>query len=330
MFKFQRGFLYLFIFTIPLLLLGNPIQEKIIKAGDPEDYPGSNFLTIFDSTKVDVQESGLSYVYFHRLAKILTAKGAVNKRVIVMDYDPLSAYVEIRGVTVYRKNGSMEKMDISKVLDYPAPARAIYWGARQKMLEIGRLEPGDAVEVFLFRKGFTYALLGAQDEDNRYIPPMRGHYYDIVPFWSGEPVQEKFYRVLLPKTKSLQYEFYNGEIQSSIQFNKDKTIYSFTKKDIKPFKHERNMVSPSDEAPKLLLSTSPDWFAKSKWFYKVNEDFGSFEYTPEIKKKVDEILKGARNEQDKIWRLTHWVADEIRYNPCDNRRARRNSGNGQR
>lgn len=73
------------------------------------------------------------------------------------------------------------------------------------------------------------------------------------------------------------------------------------------------MVALSDVATKLLLSTSPDWFAKSKWFYKVNEDFGSFTVTPEIQSKVNSILKGSKTELDSITRLTHWVADEIRY-----------------
>jgi len=310
-----------FRFFLPIILLfsylnifaANPIAEQIKTAGNAADYPKSNLLTIFDSTKVDMQESGLSYVTFHRLYKILTAKGALQQRVLVMDYDPLSAYVEIHGVTVYRKNGQIETFDLDAVRDYPAPARAIYWGARQKMLEIGRLEPGDAVEVFLFRKGFTYALLGNQDEDERYIPPMRGHFYDIVPFWTEEPIIEKIYQVLMPKDKQAQYEIYNGEVQSAIQFKNDKTLYTFSKKNILPFKREPNMVAVSDEATKLLISTSPDWYAKGKWFYGVNEDFGSFEYTDEIKQKVDEILKGADSEDEKIHRLTHWVADEIRY-----------------
>jgi hypothetical protein len=45
----------------------------------------------------------------------------------------------------------------------------------------------------------------------------------------------------------------------------------------------------------------------------VNEDFGSFTANKEIKEKVDEILKGAKNEMDSVSRLTHWCADEIRY-----------------
>jgi len=73
------------------------------------------------------------------------------------------------------------------------------------------------------------------------------------------------------------------------------------------------MVDLSDVAPELILTTSPDWKAKSVWFYGVNEDFGSFKSTPAIKKKVDEILKDALDEQDSVSLLTHWVADEIRY-----------------
>ena len=123
-------------------------------------------------------------------------------------YDPLSAYVDIKKVTVYRKSGEIEELDMTKVYDYPAPARMIYWGAREKMIEIGRLEPGDAIEVFLFKKGYTYALL--QDDDDKYIPPMRGHFYDIVPFWSSDPMLCKYYSVTIPEEKLVQYRFYNG------------------------------------------------------------------------------------------------------------------------
>jgi len=89
--------------------------------------------------------------------------------------------------------------------------------------------------------------------------------------------------------------------------------YTFIKKDIMPIKREPSMVSLSDVAPKLLISTSPDWYAKSLWFYNVNEDYGSFNSTPEIDKKVAEILINAKNEMDSISLLTHWAADEIRY-----------------
>jgi len=289
------------------------IRHLINNTGNAKDYPKSDLLIIFDSTNVDVQETGLSYVHTHRLYKVLTEDGAKRLAAYKYGYDPLSAYVDIKKVVIYRKGDTKEVLDMTHVLDYPAPARMIYWGASEKMIEVGKLEPGDAVEVFLFRKGFTYALLQGEEEDERYIPPMRGHFYDIIEFWSNDPLLIKSYRVIVPKDKPVQYEFYNGDVRSSVVFRGDKVIYSFAKVDIMPLKREPGMVSLSDVAPKLLMSTSPDWQAKSLWFYGVNEDYGSFESTPEIDKKVEELLANAETEMDSITILTHWAGDEIRY-----------------
>jgi hypothetical protein len=294
-------------------LSAGPVEDLIKASGGPEEYPHDNLLVLFDSIHVKVMETGLSYVNTHRLYKVLTTKGAKELSVIKYDYDPLSAFADITRVVIYKRTGEIEDIDMSRLLDYPAPARAIYWGAREKMIGIGHLEPGDALEVFLFRKGFTYALLSAQDDDERYIPPMHGHFYDIVEFWSSNPILLKSYQVDIPKGKPLQYVMYNGEVQSSQVFMDDRSIYTFTKKDITPLDYEQGMVAWSDIAPKLLLSTSPDWKAKSLWFYKVNEDYGSFIPSPDIKAKVKDLLKNAHNEMDSISILTHWVADEIRY-----------------
>ena len=309
-----------FVFAIFFLLFqscfaGNdPLQELIRTAGDATVYPNDNLVVIFDSTKVDVKESGLSYIMTHSLTKVINAKGAIDLSVVKIGYDPLSAFVDINKVVIYKKDGTIRNLDMKNILDYPAPARMIYWGAREKMIEVGRLDPGDAVEVFEFKKGFTYALLEqGDDDDSKYIPPMKGHYYDIVEFWSGNPIKTKVYAITLPKDKPLQYNVYNGEVQSAELFQGDKTVYIFTKKDIVPFKSEPHGVAASDVATKLLLSTSPDWFAKSRWFYKVNEDYGSFNDTPEIHAKVKDILNGATDEKDSISLLTHWVADEVRY-----------------
>ena len=111
---------------------------------------------------------------------------------------------------MYRK-GMAEPItiDIDSIYDYVAPARLIYWGASQKMLLVGHLNPGDEIEYTTYRKGFTYALLG---DDSKYIPPMRGHFYDIVPFWSELPIEKKVYQLELLKSKNIQYKVYNGEL----------------------------------------------------------------------------------------------------------------------
>ena len=110
------------------------IRDLINNSGDVKDYPGSDLLIIFDNTHVDVQETGLSYVNTHRLYKVLTTAGAKRLAVYSYGYDPMSAFVEIRNVIIHRSTGEKEMLDITKVLDYPAPARMIYWGASEKMI----------------------------------------------------------------------------------------------------------------------------------------------------------------------------------------------------
>ncbi len=305
-------FVTLVITGLSSVAVGTPVRKLIKDAGGSNRYPGAGYVVIFDSAKVDMKESGLSYYNEHKLIKILNSRGGKKFNVYKYDYDPLSAYAEIQKIVIYYKNGEEKVLTLKNELDYPAPAGTILWGARQKMVELGRLEEGDAFEIFLFKKGFTYALLQA-DEDDRYIPPMRGHFYDIIPFWSDTYVLKKVYQVAIPNSKTVQYKIYNGEVKTSKQNLGEKTLYRFTLSNITPLLKESNMVSVSDVATKMLLSTAPDWESKSKWFYGVNEDYGSFESTPEIDRKVVDVLKGAQTEMDSVSRLTHWVADELRY-----------------
>ncbi|MDH6533745.1 DUF3857 domain-containing protein [Parabacteroides sp. 52] len=286
----------------------DPTQE-IVKT-----YAGYDCLVLLDSTSVSVQPTGSGTFSIYKSVKIQTPKGAVKNRIITYDYDPLTAFAEFRYATIYRANGDIINLDVTQACDYAAPARAIYWGARQIMLEIGRLYPGDVVEYMIHKKGFTYALLtNGLEDDSRFIPPMRGQFYDIVPFWVEDPTLRKVYTVNVPQEKELQFQFYQGECSSSVYWEGNNKTYTFAINNALPFKREANMVDLFDAAPKLFMSSTPNWVEKSLWFNKVNEDYGSFAPLAEAQQKVNELIKGKKTEMEKIAALTHWVADNIRY-----------------
>ncbi len=294
-----------------------PYQE----AAKGEAYSKADCVVLLDSTLVEVQPTGQSAFTVCKTIQIQTPKGAVANRVIVYDYDPLTAYAEFSRVTVTHADGEEEALDLSQTCDYVAPARSIYWGARQIMLEIGALRPGDVLDYQINKKGFTYALLGEdallaggdEGDDERFIPPMRGQFYDIVPFWTSYPTVHKVYKVTLPMEKEIQFHFYQGYCASSMSYENGRKAYTFAMDDVMPFDREPNMVDLFDAAPKLMMSSTPQWKDKSLWFNKVNEDYGSFEPLPEAQQKVDELIEGKTGEMEKIAALTHWVADNIRY-----------------
>lgn len=300
------------------LLLLSPVsgQEWLAlknKAEKQKDLKNYDDVVLLDSTSVNVSENGSGTFTIRKVVRIQSPESLLKNRIIKYDYDPLTAFAEFKRVNIYKANGQVRSIDVKNTYDYAAPARAIYWGARQIMIEIAPLEEGDIIDYEISKKGFTYALLAAGDDEERFVPPMRGQFYDIVPFWSNEPVVKKVYRVSVSKDKNMQYEFYQGDCASSIRFEGDQKVFTFTRNDMRPAKREPNMVDYFDVAPKLMMSTTPDWIAKSLWFHKVNEDYGSFEATPEAQAKVNELIKGAKTDLEKISRLTHWVADNIRY-----------------
>lgn len=98
-------------------------------------YASYDCVNLLDSTSVSVNENGSGTFAVRKVIKIQTPAGALRNRVIVYDYDPLTAFAEFKQATVYKANGEVRTLDVKKACDYAAPARAIYWGARQVMLE---------------------------------------------------------------------------------------------------------------------------------------------------------------------------------------------------
>lgn len=290
------------------------VQKALARAGRPEAFSGAAAVAVFDRREVVVEGSGLSRTVQHTLTRALTAAGARDLSVAELLYDPLSAKVEVLRARVLTASGVRE-VDLASVQDHPDTQGTILWNSRHKLVPFGRLEPGDAVELVSRRTGFTYALLeGAEGEDEaRFVPPMRGHFYDIVPFHSPHPVLEQSYRVEVPAEKNLQYQLFRGGVEVEDRTASGTRTVTFTMRGFRPAEKEPGMVAWSDVAPKLLLTTSPDWKAKAVWFHGVQEDAKAFAVTPELQAVADRVTAGLESPHDRAAALTHWVAENIRY-----------------
>ncbi len=298
------------------------VFSRVTDAGTADDHKGANHIVVYDYAMNHMKPSGVTYVDSYIIYKVLTAAGCRDRSVLRWNFDPQSSYVDVREVNIIR-GGKKIPVDVSNVHELPAPQRAIYWKDRIKTLQLPRLEINDGIEITVFRKGFTYALLdgppqdtsaGAPDDD-RYIPPMPGEYFDIVLFAGSEPIIEKKYVLSLPADKRLHSEIYNGPLYSATTYTGDRTEYSWWGLNLPPAKHETRQPATSDFTSKVVMATAESWEAKSRWFFDVNRD--QFEVSPEIQEKVDEILREAgvsnASEEKKAKALVHWVAQNIRY-----------------
>jgi len=302
--------------------------NRLASAGSAEEFPDADYMIVFEDQVSKVVESGVTYVDLYTLYKVLNEAGTVSMSALRWDYDPQSSFVKVVEVNIIR-GGKRIKVSLDGLLDQPAPQSAIYWSNRIKMLQLPRLQVGDGIEVRIMRKGYNYALLKAESGfsgtpavdaiaaqgDDRYIPPMAGEYFDIVLFQADVPIAEKRYTLVLPSSKRLISEVYNGPLYSKTSYTPDSTMYTWWRLDVPAMVHELRQPDASDFVTKVVMSTAESWEAKSRWFYDVNKN--QFEVTDAIREKVQSILAAAGvqngSDMEKAKALNHWVAQNIRY-----------------
>ncbi|HVP40298.1 MAG TPA: DUF3857 domain-containing protein [Candidatus Saccharimonadales bacterium] len=327
------------------------VFTRLAQAGTAADHPGADYLLALDQTLTRVTDTGIAYVDLYQVYKILTEDGVREKSALEWGYDPRSSFVEVAEVNVVR-DGRRIPVPVSGILDLPAPQSMIYWADRIKELQLPRLRVGDGIEVVAMRKGYNYALLGAAPAggapggaasapagaspapagepsrvpgalqriraagDDRYVPPMRGEYFDIVLMQADVPIVEKRYTLILPQSKRLISQSYNGPVYSRTSYSPDSTEYTWWVQDMPALPREPRQAEEPDVAPKVVLTTAANWQAKSKWFFDVNKN--QFEVTDDIRRHVDGVLAraGLTRQSDPMRIATavnHWVAQNIRY-----------------
>jgi hypothetical protein len=299
------------------------IRGRIAAAGDAARH-NSDTVVVLSDTLVRVRPSGIGTARVQKVVKVLREGGIRSESVQVFPFDPHTNRLDLLTVRVYRSEGSVEEVPLERAVRQPQPAWSIYWGAEQYVLDVPRLAVGDGVETVWELTGFNVAYLaeegagesaGEETELNALgeplRPPVPGHWHDEVHFFSGVPVIEQRYTVRVPRDKPLQFAVFNGELRSSVRFDGDELVYSFEKRDIKPFESEPGMEALPNVGTKLLLATLPSWRDKSRWLYEVSEP--TFEPDEAIRRKVAEITAGLSSDEEKITALNHWVAENIRY-----------------
>ncbi len=288
------------------------ILERIaMQRSKASAYGAQERVVVFRASSVVVEASGLTNRTEQSVVLVLTPAGGRNAGVMRFDYDPATSEAKVQSVRIFRKSGAIEEVDFARRLrDLPVPMYGIYWPLRMRLLVLPGLEPGDAVEWTVQKKGFEMAYL-AQEDEERFIPPQRGHFFEILQFGDTIPVAEQWFIVSAPKEKPVNLGIYNGEVQSAQVQRGDRLQYRFWRNELPAFHAAPYAQALSDAAPKVVMTSLPDWLEKSRWFFMVSEP--AFFVTPEIEATAREIVEGLKSDEERITALNLWVANNIRY-----------------
>ncbi len=137
------------------------------------------------------------------------------------------------------------------------------------------------------------------------------------PNWSfqgDQPFWESVLRVELPEGKELVYTTRNmpaGTEKPVVETKDGKTSYTWRTEKLPPIVAEPNAPDSADLVPRVIGSLIKDWKYLNDWAAGLER--ARMVATPEVKSKVEELTAGAKDVDEKIARLYHYLQREIRY-----------------
>ena len=219
---------------------------------------------------------------------------------LVFGYSSATEKLEVEYVRVHKPDGQVVVTPESTAQDFAPDVlkeAPMYSDYRQRHISVAALQPGDTLEYRAVTRVLT--------------PLAAGNFWYEHTFPKGVAVNEDRLEINVPKARELKLK--TPTRKPEIQETGDRRIYTWVVKDIQP---ERDKEKERDEAdedagPDVQLTTFTDWKQVAHWYAKLQGERMTVDDS--VRKKADELTKGADTPTEKARRLYDFVARNVRY-----------------
>jgi tetratricopeptide (TPR) repeat protein len=256
-------------------------------------------------TLVDLQVStvfpnGLSSRFHQVVYQPLTEAAAKDGKQYAFGFEGDSEIVQLRGARVYRVNGQVEEAVASGDAPADDPNMVMYTSARVFYVQFPRLFPGDIVEL-------QYRV-----EDIAERNAFADYFGEVNYMQSTEPVKRAEYVVIAPKSRQLVFnEPRIPGLKRSQEERGDKRVFKFVAEDVPPIQKEPDQAPMSELLGYVHVSTYRSWDEMGKWYWGLVKD--QFTADDEVRKRVQEITKGLKDDRAKVRAVYSYVVQKTRY-----------------
>ena len=219
---------------------------------------------------------------------------------LVFGYSSASETLDIDYVRVRKPDGQVVETPVASAQDFaPDILRdaPMYSDYRQRHVSVVNLQPGDVLEYHTVT-----------------------HVKPLVPneFWYEHKFPDQFVihdeqlQIDVPKAREIKLKV-NPDRKYDVQETGDRRIYTWTIKDFMPDR-KRDSDDEADESelePDVQLTTFTNWTDIAHWYSKLQGE--RVVVDDSIRKKAEELTKGATTPAEKARRLYNYVALNIRY-----------------
>ena len=221
-------------------------------------------------------------------------------RTYSIQFNPGAQRIDIRSAKVYRKNGRVLEATRSFEQQLSEPWYRVYYDTRARVLVFPDLEAGDVVEV-------RYRV-----DDVAHRNLFADYYGDFHVLQNSSPIRQLDYVLITPTTR----HFYVNKpqlrgLRHTQQVRGGDRVDHWSARDIPALQQEERMPGLSEVAPYLHISTYKSWEDVGRWYWGLIRD--QLFADDALKRKVAELVRGAKDDRDKVRRIFEWVIRNTRY-----------------
>ena len=274
----------------------------------PAKFPDCDEATIEKKLVRVYRADGTAEMQDESFVKALTEKGKRNNRTITLSFMLPYSTAAVAKLEVIKPNGSAVTVDIEanskESIDDSQMAMNIY-DPNSKLLQVNipQLEIGDVVHA-VTRQTILRAIVA-------------GEFADENVFEGEGYLRHVSYEVVAPADRPLKSIKLRDEVAGTVKYSNlagadSSTIHHWEVNDVPRMFGEPAMPPAEMVLQRLLISTTPDWMALSKWYWELSRAHLDAT-TPDIGQKVKELVYGKETDLEKVKAIFYHVSKNIRY-----------------
>jgi transglutaminase-like putative cysteine protease/tetratricopeptide (TPR) repeat protein len=218
---------------------------------------------------------------------------------LVFGYSSAIEKLEVEYVRVRKPDGTVVVTPESTAQDFAPDVlkeAPMYSDYRQRHISVAALQPGDTLEYRTVTRVLT--------------PLAAGNFWYEHTFPKGMAVNEDRLEIDVPKSREVKLK--TPTRQPEIQDKGDRRVYTWVVKDIQPERDkDRDKEADEETGPDVQLTTFTDWKQVAQWYARLQGERMTVDDS--VRKKADELAKGAATPTEKARRLYDFVARNVRY-----------------
>ena len=238
--------------------------------------------------------------YFKKTVKIVSEAGIQNSSEISVDFDPSYQQVSFHTIRIVRDNKIINQLDLHrmKVIQQEKElSRYVYNGSLTAVLILEDVRKGDVVE-------YSYTLKGAN-------PVFRGRYASTFDLNYNVPISHLYYKLILPKGRSIFIKNKGTDIRPAIQTLPQETIYEWKAENVASMHLQDNLPGWYDPFSEVMVSEYQSWKEVNDWAMELFPAVKSL--SPALLNKINDIRTKYPSREDQVLSALRFVEDDVRY-----------------